>query len=135
MLCDTVFTRTKKIVWLLLQQISSKSAAKSPALVASAVNLRDRRTGPRKRPHWSGAPVPPVLSGRDQVSPTPFNDKFAPADECRCRVNTIRVWRLRGCRRRKSSLGIPPSARSVRIIHHLHADANFGGQPRGSACL
>jgi hypothetical protein len=49
-----------------------------PAAVRSACVFKgrpDRRSGPvANRPRRFNAPVPPVLSGRDQAPPTPFND-------------------------------------------------------------
>jgi hypothetical protein len=55
----------------------SKSAAKSPALVAAFINPID--IDGSTLPDRSHTPVPPVLSGRDQASPNSLIESPLPA--------------------------------------------------------
>jgi len=53
------------------------------------------------RRQQSSPPVPPVLSGRDQASPTPPTAISHPLTGANARENTMRPWQFHGCRYRK----------------------------------
>jgi hypothetical protein len=90
----------------------SRGEARAPVSIPS----RTARAGPT-------LPVPPVLSGRDQASPTP-SIAIAPAHGCRSRESTIRIWQLRyylfvkRCRAtgRGSLIGTRRFIRSARLL-------------------
>jgi hypothetical protein len=72
----------------------SKSAAKSPALVAAFADPPRSTDRPRRTAH---TPDSLVLSGRDQAPPNPLIENPQPAHSCRRRDSTMRLWQLRDC--------------------------------------
>src|ERR1700730_6796995 len=87
------------------------SEAKFDAKRPHELSFNFPRTAPKsglQEPHsafgaGSAPPVPPVLSGRDQASPTPFNDNSHPLTYAAPGRNITRRWQLRDCVRHKFS--------------------------------
>jgi hypothetical protein len=72
------------------------NASPSPASNSRAAGPRDSPTGPwRTARAGPSFPVSPVLSGRDQASPTPSIAIPHPLGGWQCAESTMRIWQLR----------------------------------------